>query len=102
MAIDWTRPLCTKHDTPFIGRVIDPCPASGKRRVATVSPSLLAKHFVPAGDAATTVWRCDEDGSVRGGAGESLHDFVNYDPDDGVVRIQLSGAEVASYGRAAA
>lgn len=100
MAIDWNLPLCTKRDTPHIGRALDPDPVSGRRRVAIFSPSQLGQ--VTNDEGKVTVFRYDEDGKTRGDGAPSDNDLVNYDPDDGAVRIDLNGRKVVCSKAAAA
>lgn len=99
--IDWTQPVCTSHETPFIGLVMEDCPVHGRKRVVTISPYLLRDpHFQPSDKAATTTWRLNDDGSSQSDK-PSDFDFVNYDPEDGAVRITLEGAKITCRRRAA-
>lgn len=83
--IDWTKPLCTKHETPLIGRAMDDC-RTGIKRVAISSVSLPT--WGP------TIHRFDSKGRARQGAGPSDFDLVNYDENDGAIRITPDGQKI--------
>jgi hypothetical protein len=100
MAIDWTKPVCTKHETPHIGQVLPDCMIHGRKRVGIYSPSALGSQ--PTNDESrTTVFRYDIDGTTRGDGQPSLNDLVNYDAEDGAVRLDLNGRKVLCSARAA-
>lgn len=77
--IDWTKPVCTKHDIPHIGNVLEDCPVTGRKRVQTASPSSLGGP--------PTTFRYDADGTTRGDGQPSDNDLVNFDHDDRIERV---------------
>lgn len=92
--IDWTKPVCTSHETPHIGDILPDCAIHGLKRVAIFSPSQVKDLPHSIGPNRTTVFRYADDGSTRGDGEPSLNDLVNYDPDDGATRIGLDGRKV--------
>lgn len=87
MSIDWTKPICTTHETPFIAMYLGRCPVhSSRRRAMFVCPSTVAmgpQNFKPG------TFRYDDEGRTRGDGAPSENDLINYDPSDGVRRIGL-------------
>jgi hypothetical protein len=95
--IDWTKPVCTKHDTPRIAEVLGDCPANGKKRAAFFPPSM----GTPTNEPRTVVFRYYEDGHTRGDGRPSDNDLINYDPEDGAVRLDFCGRKVVCVAKAA-
>jgi len=89
--IDWSKPVCTKHETPHIGRLLEDCDFSGRKRVSIYSPSML---IMKGGAVHNTTFRYDADGKTRGDRKPSENDLTNFDPHDGAVRIDLDGRKI--------
>lgn len=83
--LNWTGPLCTSHDTPLIASPL-PNRADGMRRVSLPSLSALDPSR-----ALPTVWFYDDSGKRPRDTGDEFN-LVNFDPKDGVRRIDLQKA----------
>jgi hypothetical protein len=73
MTIDWSRPICTKHERPLIGMLLPGVGAGNTRRVAMPSMSQVKpqEHLTVYLYADSGIGRCD--------GVESDDDLVNFD-----------------------
>ncbi len=84
MALDWSKPLCTKHDLPLIAQPRGTS-LSGKRICATASMSKYPYEH----EKIHTHWHYNDAGCCHVLGTPNDYDLVNYDPADGRERVAL-------------